>query len=203
MIFISVQETALNKLVLLKSLQKKMSIHQQAIAQTKKWIQDVVIGCNFCPFAATAIKKNELHYTVENSMSDTVCTNAILTELIRLDEHSNIETSFLIFSNAYTNFNEFLNLIRKAEMLLKRKNYEGIYQIASFHPAYLFDKSLETDAANYTNRSPYPMLHFLREKSIRAATKNFEGIEQVPATNIDFARNKGLAYMKLLRDNCF
>lgn len=175
---------------------------QQPILQTKKWIQEVVIGCYFCPFAAAAVKQNNLHYTVENSSSDAICHQAVLTELIRLDQNKEIETSFLLFTHSFDQFDDFLIMLRKAELMLKNKNYAGIYQIASFHPAYLFNHSLETDPANYTNRSPYPMLHFLREKSIKAVLKDFNDIDQVPVRNIDFARTKGLAYMKLLRDNC-
>ncbi len=87
-----------------------------------------------------------------------------------------------------------------SEKILKQKGYEGIYQVASFHPLYLFEGSVENDPANYTNRSVYPMLHLLREESIDKALENYKDPESIPERNILFAREKGLAYMKTLRD---
>ncbi len=89
-----------------------------------------------------------------------------------------------------------------AEQLLKEKGYEGVYQLASFHPMYRFASSVKNDAADYTNRSIYPMLQFLRETSIDKALTHYENPENIPERNIDFARKKGLTFMKLLRDSC-
>jgi uncharacterized protein len=74
--------------------------------------------------------------------------------------------------------------------------------VASFHPDYCFEGSDENDAANYTNRSIYPMLHLLREESLERALETFPNPENIPNRNINFARKKGLAYMKLLREQC-
>ena len=87
--------------------------------------------------------------------------------------------------------------------LLKQKGYNGIYQLASFHPLYRFADSVEDDAANYTNRSLYPMLHLLRESSIDNALEHYKDPEAIPGHNINFAREKGNTYMKMLRDSCF
>ena len=176
---------------------------QQIIDQTKKWINDVVIGCNFCPFAANVVKQQTVYYQVETSASPTVCLDSFLSELNRLDEDAIIETSFLIFTNAFQNFDDYLDAVSVAEQLLKQKGYEGIYQLASFHPLYRFANSSDDDAANYTNRSVYPMLHLLREASIDKALENYKNPENIPDTNVHFAREKGLVYMKMLRDACF
>ena len=93
-------------------------------------------------------------------------------------------------------------MLREAEKLLKRKGYEGVYQLASFHPHYRFAAASAGDAANYTNRSPYPMLHLLKEESIEKALQHYPNPEQIPERNIQFAREKGPAYMKMLRDSC-
>jgi hypothetical protein len=85
---------------------------------------------------------------------------------------------------------------------LIKNGYEGVYQVASFHPLYLFAGSDEKDAANYTNRSVYPMLHLLRESSIDKALESYIDPENIPVRNIEFARKKGLVYMKMLRDTC-
>jgi hypothetical protein len=112
-----------------------------------------------------------------------------------------IETSFLIFPRAFSKFDDYLYLLSLAESFLKKKGYEGVYQVASFHPLYLFAGSDENDPANYTNRSIYPMLHLLREESIDKALENYNDPENIPERNINFAREKGLVYMKMLRDS--
>jgi len=173
---------------------------EQVIDRTKKWIIDVVIGCNFCPFAANVVKQQTIFYNVEENKELETCLASFLLEMERLDNDPAIETSFLIFPNAFQQFDDYLDLISLAEELLKRKRYEGIYQVASFHPLYLFANSDENDPANYTNRSLYPMLQLLREESIDKALENYKDPESIPARNINFAKEKGLAYMKMLRD---
>lgn len=179
-----------------------MDLAQQIIDQTKKWINDVVVGCNFCPFAAMPVKQQRVHYRVETSASINTCVDALLEEMKRLDDDLNIETTFLIFPGSFTQFDEYLDLVSLAEKKLRQHGYEGIYQLASFHPLYLFANSFQEDAANYTNRSVYPMLHLLREESITKALEHYQQPESIPARNINFAREKGVAYMKMLRDAC-
>lgn len=172
----------------------------QVIEQTKQWILDVVIGCNFCPFAANVVKQQKIFYRVETSVQLQECLDSFFTEVERLDHEPGIETSFLIFPNTFHSFDDYLSLVSFAEALLRKHGYEGVYQVASFHPKYLFANTLEEDAANYTNRSVYPMLHLLREESIEKALINYKNPENIPERNIQFARAKGLAYMKTLRD---
>jgi len=173
---------------------------QQIIDRTKKWIVDVVIGCNLCPFAANVVKQQSVFYKVETSTDLNTCLNSFEYEMKRLDNDESIETSFLIFPNAFEKFDDYLDLVTLAEQLLKSKGNEGVYQVASFHPLYLFAGSDENDAANYTNRSIYPMLHLLREESIDRALEKYISPENIPERNINFTREKGLAYMKMLRD---
>ena len=174
---------------------------EQIIGKTKKWIVDVVIGCNFCPFAANVVKQETIFYKVEESARIDTCLDSFLHEMKRLDNDASIETIFLIFPNAFQKFDDYLDLVSLAEDLLKRNGYEGVYQVASFHPLYLFANSDENDPANYTNRSIYPMLHLLREESIDKALENYKDPESIPARNINFAKEKGVAYMKMLRDS--
>lgn len=173
---------------------------EQIIERTKKWIVDVVIGCNLCPFAANVVKQQTIFYRVEENAEMDICLDSFVHEMKRLDNDATIETSFLIFPNAFQKFDDYLDLVALAENRLKRIGYEGVYQVASFHPLYLFANSNENDAANYTNRSIYPMLQLLREESIDKALENYKSPESIPVRNINFAREKGLAYMKRLRD---
>ena len=172
---------------------------EQIIERTKKWIVDVVIGCNLCPFAANVVKQQTIFYKVEENTEMDVCLDSFVHEMKRLDNDAAIETSFLIFPKTFENFDDYLDLVALAENRLKRNGYEGVYQVASFHPLYLFAGSDENDPANYTNRSIYPMLQLLREESIDKALGNYKSPESIPVRNINFAREKGLAYMKTLR----
>jgi hypothetical protein len=179
-----------------------MTPTERIIDQTKNWIREVVIGCNFCPFAAKEVRQNTIHYQVEEATGRAICLQAFLTECTRLDENEAIATTLLIFPHAFAEFRDYLDLVSEAEKILRRKGYEGIYQLASFHPLYQFAGTQPGDAANYTNRSIYPMLHLLREEAIDKALLNFPDPEGIPGRNIHFAREKGEAYMKMLRDSC-
>jgi hypothetical protein len=179
-----------------------MVVTQQIIEQTKKWITDVVIGCNFCPFAAQVVKKQSIFYYVETATETAICLETFMQELIRLNEDVTVETSFLIFPNNFKTFDSYLDMVSAAEKILKQKGYNGIYQLASFHPQYLFADAPDNDAANYTNRSVYPMLHLLRESSIDKALESYPNPEGIPDRNINFAREKGMVYMKKLKDTC-
>lgn len=179
------------------------STHQQVIEQTKKWLTDVVVGCNFCPFAGREVKRNSIHYQVETGTTLEAGLQALMKECMRLDDDASVETTLLIFSNGFAKFEAYLDLVDLAEKLLKKEKYEGIYQVASFHPEYQFAGSPADDAANYTNRSVYPMLHLLREESIEKALEHYKGDPgEIPVRNIEFAREKGPAYMKMLRNSC-
>ncbi len=180
-----------------------MQTQETMIAQTKKWILDVVIGANFCPFAAKEFKANRIHYAFAPEGNMKAAMLAFIGACEHLDDHPEIETSFLIFPFNFDVFADYLGLVSKAENALFKNSYEGVFQLASFHPLYCFAGSNLDDAANYTNRSIYPMLHLLRESSIELALEKYTDPEGIPERNINFAQTKGLAYMKLLREQCF
>jgi len=181
---------------------KKSPSSSQIIEQTKKWITDVVVGCNFCPFASRPLMQQRIHYQVDMSTAIRPAAEAFLKECRRLDETKGIETSLLILPNAVPLFNDYLDLVALAEVILKRNGYESVYQVAGFHPLYRFSHAGADEASNYTNRSIYPMLHLLREESISQALRHYSHPEKIPERNIQFAREKGVTYMKMLRDAC-
>lgn len=168
---------------------------------TRKWIEAVVVGCNFCPFAAKELKAGTVRYTVQESEDWKVLQEAFLAECEWLDEHPETETSLLILTKAVRDFEDYLDLAEVAEQLLEANDYEGVYQVASFHPKYRFEDSAPGDPANYTNRSPYPMLHLLREASVEAALERYPDPDSIPERNIEFAREKGLGFMRSLRQS--
>jgi uncharacterized protein len=168
------------------------------ISQTKTWITNVVIGCNFCPFAAREVKRNSILYEVIDTKDKMEILQSLSSIFTKMDNDEDIETAFLILLEGFSSFATYLDLVETAENFLLKEKYEGIYQLASFHPQYLFAGSDENDAANYTNRSPYPMLHILREKSLSKAIDNYPNVDDIPQHNIDFAREKGLEKMRAL-----
>jgi len=173
------------------------------IAQTTQWINSVVIGCNFCPFAAKAVLRKSIRYVVLQETTLESALETLVDELNFLDRTEDIETSLLIFPKHFADFEDYLDLVELAENLSIEQGYEGVYQIASFHPDYCFEGAEADDPANYTNRSPYPMLHLLREDSISRALDHYIDPEGIPERNIAFAQEKGLRYMQLLRAACF
>jgi uncharacterized protein len=173
------------------------------ITQTQNWIKSVVIGCNFCPFAAKALLKESIRYVILDSENIEKIMASLTSELQFLDENDSIETTFIIFPNHFQDFEQYLDLVELAEDLNAEEEYEGIYQVASFHPDYCFAGADADDAANYTNRSVYPMLHLLREESITKALEHYQDPEGIPERNIAFSQEKGLKYMQMLRAACF
>ncbi|MEP1552769.1 DUF1415 domain-containing protein, partial [Paraglaciecola sp.] len=96
----------------------------------------------------------------------------------------------------FSDFDKYLDLVDGANEFIERGGYGGLYQIATFHPDYCFDGEKSNDAANYTNRSPYPILHLLREASLEQVLKNYPNPENIPDNNITKARELGVNYFK-------
>lgn len=173
------------------------------VLHTKKWINDVVIACNFCPFASKVMHERKVHFRIEASETLSICLEAFQQECERLDKSDFIDTTLIIMPNAFPLFENYLIYLNLVEKLVRKHNYEGVYQVASFHPQYCFAGERVDDPANYTNRSPYPMLHILREDSVSKAIKQYPNAHEIPIRNMHFARAKGEEYMKNLWQACF
>jgi hypothetical protein len=171
------------------------------IKQTQSWLESVVVGLNFCPFAQREIERNSIHYSVIHGGVQT-CLESVMLECELLDRDQDIATSLLIFSDQFTAFDDFLDFVAMANALLEAQNYQGIYQLASFHPLYCFEGATHNDPANYTNRSPYPMLHLLREDRLEIALKHYPHPEQIPEKNIQCANNQGETTLKAMLESC-
>jgi len=172
------------------------------IEQTKKWLSTVVIAHNLCPFAKREYDNDRIHYAVIEADSLEAQLEQVVLECAALDINADRETSLLIFPKTLSDFEEYLDILDIATALLIEQGYEGIYQLASFHPDHLFEGAEPDDPANYTNRSPYPMLHVLREASVEQALKTYPNPEQIPKRNIELTRRLGLEVMQKLGKNC-
>jgi hypothetical protein len=166
--------------------------------RTRQWLETVVIGLNFCPFAKRELRRNAIRFTESPSHRVEKVLEQLVAECEFLDKHPDAETTLLILPAGFEEFLDYLDLLELAERLLAELGYEGVYQIASFHPDYCFADADHEDAANFTNRSPYPMLHLLREASLDAAIDNHPDIDAIPQSNIDKARMLGADYFRAL-----
>ena len=168
------------------------------ISKTKSWIKQIVIGLNFCPFAAQSFNDNSINYIILNSSNLNFILEELIRECSRMDNDEDTDTSLLILPIGWNSFRTYLDLLDLAEKLIIEEGFEGIYQIASFHPDFLFAGTSENDASNYTNRSPYPMLHILREAQVEKVIKKHKDIHNIPITNISKANELGVNYFKSL-----
>ncbi len=174
----------------------------QAITQTRAWIDAVIVALNFCPFARRELDRDSVRFRVIREDSLEQYLLALIDECILLDQDPEIETSLLILPQDFASFDTFLDLLEMANALLVEQGYIGIYQLASFHPDYCFANAPADDPANYTNRSPFPLLHLIRESSIERAVANYPQPELIPERNMALAREKGAAEMQALLDAC-
>lgn len=165
------------------------------IADTQRWLRCAVIGLNLCPFAKAVDVKGQIHYAISRSVGfrDLLADlDKELQDLSALDA-SQRDTTLLIVPDALAEFLEYNDFLGQADRLLAKRGFEGVFQIASLHPQYEFADSHPDDIANCTNRSPYPMLHILREDSIDRAVKAFPHAEAIFQTNIDTMERLGRA----------
>lgn len=167
-----------------------------AVLKTKQWLEEIVIGLNFCPFAKKEFVNNTIRYQTSRSGMLAPALQEVADELTYLADHAETETTLLIFATGFRQFEKYLDLVDYANELLIDLGYEGEFQIASFHPEYLFDGEDEHSPANYTNRSPYPTLHLIREQSMEKVLSVYPEPESIPDNNITLANEKGVKFFK-------
>ena len=170
--------------------------HKDILNSVKSWIEHVIIGLNFCPFAKKEVMRDSIRYAISEHATNKDALDDMLNELSMLDKQDDVQTTLIIFCNGFANFEQYLDLVDAANHLIEQGGYAGIYQLATFHPDYCFTGEEHSDAANYTNRSPYPILHLLRESSLDAVLKHYPNPEDIPTNNIAKARRLGAAFFK-------
>nr|WP_150561353.1 DUF1415 domain-containing protein [Pandoraea bronchicola] len=169
--------------------------HEAVIAATRHWLTRAVIGLNLCPFAKAVHVKDQIRYVVSAARDREGALLDLERELQWLAEADpqTIDTTLLILPHALLDFHEYNDTLFFAERMLRQLHLEGELQIASFHPDYQFEGTDPDDAENYTNRSPYPILHLLRESSIDRAVEAFPEAETIFARNEALMRKMGAA----------
>jgi len=166
---------------------------EQVVLGTQRWLERAVIGLNLCPFAKAVHAKGLVHYAVSEARDARDVLDDLSAELDALAavDESVRETTLLIVPGCLDDFFEFNEVLGRAERLVRRRGLEGVIQLASFHPRYRFEGTDENDITNFTNRSPYPVIHLLREESIDRAVEAFPQAEAIYEANIETMRRIG------------
>lgn len=164
-----------------------------AVADTRRWLERAVIGLNLCPFAKAVYVKEQVHFAVSGASDAAGVLEDFARELDALVARDARErdTTLLVIPGALQDFLDFNDVHARAERLVRKRGLEGVVQVASFHPQFVFAGTEEGDVTNCTNRSPYPTLHLLREASLDRAVEAFPDPAAIYETNMDTLRRLG------------
>jgi len=166
---------------------------QAIIEATRRWISSIVIGLNLCPFAQRVFKTDKIRYAVTEAADEIALLEDLAVELKALagSPLETVETTLLIHPRAFADFLDYNDFLGEAERWVLNLGLRGVIQIASFHPDYQFDGTEPDAVENFTNRSPYPMLHLLREESVTEVAGDPEELLAIPRRNIETLRSLG------------
>jgi len=165
----------------------------EVIAATREWLEKAVIGLNLCPFAKAVHAGNQIRYAV----SDAQTPEALLADLGRelqmlvAADRADVETTLLIHPRVLVDFVDYNDFLDIADAAVEELGFAGTIQVASFHPHYRFADTEADAIENFSNRSPYPMLHLLREESVERAIAAFPDVARIPERNIETLRGIG------------
>lgn len=164
------------------------------IGEMQSWLQKAVIGLNLCPFAKAVHIKKQIRYQVSPATTKEQLLRDLIVELQFLVKTNadEVDTTLLIHPHVLNDFLDFNDFLQTAEAALLELKLEGAIQIACFHPRYQFAGTDVDDIGNYTNRSPYPALHLLREDSVTRAVDSFPDVDSIPEKNIATMKALGL-----------
>lgn len=172
-----------------------MDADKTVIADTQRWVQRAVIGLNLCPFAKAVEVKQQVRYVISHATKIKALLVDLKHELLDLvaTDPQTRDTTLLILPDGFADFMAFNDLLGRADQLLEELELDGVLQIASLHPQYQFADTETDDITNFTNRSPYPTLHLLREESVDRAVAAFPQAETIFETNMQTMEDLGLA----------
>src|SRR4051812_33161498 len=167
--------------------------HDAIIAETVNWVEKAVIGLNLCPFAKAVHVKQQIRYVVCEADTPEALLEKLMEELEYLAETDpeKVDTTMIIHPNVLADFEDYNEFLDVADAALEDMDLDGILQVASFHPDYQFADTHQNDIENYTNRSPYPSLHLLREDSVERAVEAFPEAADIFEKNIGTLRTLG------------
>jgi hypothetical protein len=153
---------------------------------TRRWLTDCVLALDLCPFAAPVVRDGSLRISESRADEANGCRRDFLSELdlIQSSTEAEISTTLLAFSGALTDFHEYLDFLDSAQQMLEQAGLEEQFQLASFHPQYRFESEPIGSLGNYTNRSPLPVIHIIRESMMSRVLASYPNPEAIPGRNI-------------------
>jgi len=166
--------------------------------RTLNWVMRVVIGLNLCPFANAVVKSDNLAICIEASNDVSVVLTSLVTQCETVLRASEQFTMLMVLPNGFANFDDYLDMLELARSLLVELELDEHLQLACFHPYYQFSDTSCDDASNFTNRSPYPMLHILQEAAVAKAIEAHPDTTTIPHRNIELFRSMEPDQLKLL-----
>lgn len=165
----------------------------RAVDDTRRWLERAVVGLNLCPFAKAVLVKQQVHFCASEAQDAAGVLDDFARELdalVALPAQER-DTTLLVLPHAFADFLDFHDLTQRAERLVRKRGLEGVVQVASFHPRFVFAGTGEDDITNHTNRSPWPTLHLLREESIDRAVAAFPDASAIYEANMETLRRLG------------
>lgn len=172
-----------------------MASDDDVLAATRRWLEEAVIGLNLCPFAKSVYVKNQVRIVVSHARHvdaflDDLDSELELLKTVPADE---VDTTLLVHPTLFPDFFVFNDFLNVADEVLAEHELEGVVQIAPFHPDFVFDGEPEGDMGHFTNRSPFPTLHLIREESLEKAIDAYGNTDEIYERNIDTLRHLGVA----------
>ena len=167
-----------------------------AVLATKAWLDEIIIGLNICPFAKKEFVNNTIHYHLSSCDQVKPALFELIEQCQYLQSHDELETTLIVYENGFRSFERYLDLVDYANDLLIDSGFEGTFQLASMHPEYCFSDEDFDDASNFTNRSPFPVIHIIREASMARVLSVYKDPEKIPENNIALAQQKGASFFK-------
>jgi len=166
----------------------------EAIEATRRWLERAVIGLNLCPFAKAVHVRGQIRWVLSDATTPEALLETLGEELLWLRDASaeEVDTTLLIHPQVLTDFLDYNDFLETADALVESLGLDGVLQVASFHPDYQFAGSAPDDVENFTNRSPYPTLHLLREGSVSRAVEAFPDAEVIVERNVETLRKLGV-----------
>lgn len=160
---------------------------QQVEQEVRQWLLQVVVGLNLCPFAGKPLAENIVRIHVTDSPDRESLLQVLFDEILLLQETpaQELETTLVVLTGVLQSFDEFNQFLDLSDQLLVDRHWQGDFQIATFHPQYCFDGLSPDSVENLTNRSPYPILHIIREESLERALADYPNPEAIPQRNIE------------------
>ncbi|CAN7511982.1 DUF1415 domain-containing protein [Pseudoxanthomonas sp. LjRoot143] len=156
------------------------------IAATRRWVERAVIGLNLCPFAKAVYVKQQVRFVLSDASTPEALLEELAEELVLLrdTDPEQVDTTLIVHPDVLTDFLDYNDFLENADAAVEALDLQGEIQVASFHPDYQFAGTMPDDISNYTNRSPYPTLHLLREASIDRAVEAFPDPDVIVERNV-------------------